>query len=169
MKAFCMIAWIFAAAGIVSGGQPVPESTSKSLVVTNDGTIRSSPSRGETTWTGDIDIEHPRFRMHMRGQVSMFAGPALRKKSGAPEHLGALKASDIVVEQEWISLVAVGEITLRVVGPSGESRPVHATRVVYLPSKDQILVDGKPWIPPSKGKHLLQEGQKGRMAEERAP
>jgi len=50
------------------------------------------------------------------------------------------------VEQQWISLVILGEIEIRVVTNDGLSRPIKASRVVYLPAEDRLLIDDKPWV-----------------------
>lgn len=112
------------------------------LRVSNDGFIRVSSTSCATTWTGTMTIEHPRFQIEARGTASLFGGRAIRRKSGADV---PLKAAKFEGETQWISLVVLGSITITVQDASGKASVITAERVVYVPSADRLLIDGKPW------------------------
>lgn len=140
---------ILAALLITAGaapGDPVPQG----LEVSNDGSVRFKPALGETNWTGSVGVEHRGFHLAVQGSVSTFSGPAIRRTT-APGT--TLRREDLVVDFEWISLVAIGEIKVTVIGPDGAEEPVNARRFVYLPKDDRILIDGIPWSggPPRGG------------------
>ncbi|MCX6876084.1 MAG: hypothetical protein NTW21_20100 [Verrucomicrobia bacterium] len=115
---------------------------SRVLRVSNDGLVRFSSTSGETTWTGTLTIEHPRFQLAGRGTASLFGGPALRRKSAKAV---PLKTAEFEAETEWISLVVLGSLTITVADGNGVSKVVTAQRVVYVPAADRLLIDGKPW------------------------
>ena len=89
-----------------------------------------------------MTIDYPRFHLEGRGTASFFGGPALHRKSGKEV---PLKAAKFEAETQWISLVVLGAITITVHNENGDSTVVKAKRVVYIPSDDRLLIDGKPW------------------------
>jgi len=119
-------------------GDPV----SQDLTINSDGCIRIQPTLGKTNWSGLVEVEHPRFRLVVRGSVSQFSGPSIRKTTPPGT---VLRREDLKLEFEWISLVAIGDIKVTVIGPAGPSEPISAKRFAYVPKDDRILVDGMPW------------------------
>jgi hypothetical protein len=114
----------------------------RALRVSNDGFVRYSSTSGETTWSGTVSIEHPRFHLKARGTASLFGGPALRRKSGADV---PLKAAKFEAQSQWISLIVLGSISVTVQDANGQAIVVPAQRVVYVPAEDRLLIDGKLW------------------------
>ncbi len=143
MKIFvCSIAILLA--HVISSDGDVP---SGDFQVVSNGVICGSSSQGRITWTGTVSIKHPRFQIGIDGQTTLFSGPSVRCKQGGGE---ALRAENLTFNHEWISLVALGDITITVIYPGGTSRPITARRFVYIPGKDQILIDGKLWKAPTR-------------------
>ncbi|MCF7675509.1 MAG: hypothetical protein K9N23_00815 [Akkermansiaceae bacterium] len=112
------------------------------LRVSNDGLVRLDATLGRATWSGTMSIGHPRFHLEARGTATMFGGPSIRLKSARNV---PLKAAKFETETQWISLVVLGSITVTVQDLNGNPMIVKAQRVVYVPAKDQLLIDGKLW------------------------
>ena len=89
-----------------------------------------------------MTIEHPRFHLQARGTASLFGGPAIRRKTSGDV---PFKAANFDAQTQWISLVVLGSISITVNDANGASKVVTAQRVVYVPSADRLLIDGKPW------------------------
>lgn len=140
MKSFILHIALWSALVISSHGEVSPGG----FKVTCDGIIHGSPALGRTMWTGRMSVKHPRFLLEVDGQTSLFSGPSLRRKQGAS---GRLRAKDITFDHDWISLVALGEIKIVMVELGRNTPSISARRFVYIPEKDQILIDGKPWQP----------------------
>ncbi|MEO0017775.1 MAG: hypothetical protein RLZZ522_1058 [Verrucomicrobiota bacterium] len=131
-------------AGLAAGRAAEPAA----LRVSNDGMFRASFTTGETTWSGACVVDHPRFHLELKGTVKVFGGPALRRTSEAK---GSLKNAKFDTETQWISLVALGPGTVKLLDADGKPAVVTAQRVVYVPATDRLLLDGKPWqFPPMK-------------------
>jgi hypothetical protein len=138
-----MLLALLGAAAFCPGAEP-----SHDLRVTNDGTVRVSPMHGETTWTGTMTIEHARFRMTVQGRAWSFNGPAIRRTTPAPARLAATQLS---LEHEWISLVALGDIRIVPRTAIGEAPPIVASKVVYIPGSDRLMIDGVCLADPRSG------------------
>lgn len=110
--------------------------------VANDGFVRTNAARGETTWTGTMTIDYPRFHLAARGTASLFGGPAIHRM---PAQDRPLQTAKFTAKTQWISMVVLGAITITVRDKNGDSMPFTAQRVVYLPAEDRLLIDGKPW------------------------
>lgn len=110
------------------------------LRVTSDGGTVLQPAQGSCTWFGALEIGHPRFQLKAQGQATLYGGPSIHAQ---PDAIRSLRKRVYAVEQQWISLVILGEIEIRVVTNDGLSRPIKARRVVYLPAEDRLLLDGK--------------------------
>jgi hypothetical protein len=129
---------------VVSSHGEVPQGDFR---VTCNGIIHGSPSLGRTMWNGTINVTHPRFLLEVDGQTSLFSGHSLQRKQGAS---GRLRAKDITFDHDLISLVALGDIKVTVINPGTNTPPISARRFVYIPEKNQILIDGKPWQPEAR-------------------
>jgi len=125
-------------AGLASGRAAEPAA----LMVSNDGMFRASLTTGETTWSGACVVDHPRFHLELKGTVKVFGGPAVRRTS---EATGSLKNAKFKTETQWISLVALGPGTVKLLDADGKPAVVAVQRVVYVPASDRLLLDGKPW------------------------
>jgi len=110
------------------------------LKIESDGVVRFSPSRGRTFWTGTISFDHALFDMNVHGQASLFSGPTLQKKTNKR---GPLKQKDIAVGYAHISLVSLGDITIRIKDSKGKIRKIKAKKVVFLFKSGELLIDGK--------------------------
>jgi len=119
-------------------GDPV----SQDLTINSGGCIRIQPTLGKTNWSGLVEVEHPRFRLVVRGSVSQFSGPSIRKTTPPGT---VLRREDLAFEFQWISLVAIGDIKVTVIGPGGAEELITARRFVYVPKDGRILIDGKEW------------------------
>ena len=115
-------------------------SESNLLKIESDGVVRSNPSRGRTSWTGTILFDHALFDMTIQGQASLFSGPTLQKKTSSR---GRLKVKDITVGYAYISLVSLGDITIRIKDSKGVGRKIKAKKVVFLFESGELLIDGK--------------------------
>ena len=107
-----------------------------------NGVIQNSPSLGRTMWSGTMSMKHPRFQLEVVGQTSLFSGPLLRHKDIGS---GRLRAKNLILDHDWISLVALGDIKVTVIESGTNTPPISTRRFVYIPEKDQILLDGKLW------------------------
>ena len=56
-----------------------------------------------------------------------------------------MRRGDLAFDFEWISLVAIGQIKVTVIGSGGVEESFNARRFVYVPKDDRILIDGKEW------------------------
>ena len=112
------------------------------LRISNDGLLRSDIASGVILWSGTTTVDHPRFHLVVRGSTSLFGGPAIHRTSPP---VVPLKVAKFKTEAQWISLVALGPSTLKLLDANGKAAVVHAQRVVYVPAADRLLIDGKPW------------------------
>ena len=112
------------------------------LRISNDGLLQSNAAGGMILWSGTTTVDHPRFHLVVRGTTTLFDGPAIHRKS---HPLVPLKKAIFETDVQWISLVALGPSTLKLRDAKGKAAVVHAQRVVYVPTADRLLIDGKPW------------------------
>jgi hypothetical protein len=112
------------------------------LRVTSDGTLQSQPLHGSMNWNGSITMEHPHFQLKALGQATLFGGPGVHYKKIEADRL---KDREVTFDQQWTSLVVIGRIEITVSGKHGMSKPIKASRVVYLPKSDRVLIDGKAY------------------------
>ncbi len=110
------------------------------LRIENNGTVRSNPSRGVTSWTGTITCDHALFNMTVKGQTSLFSGPTLQKKTSSRSRL---KVNDITVAYACISLVSIGDISIKIKNSTGKGRTIKAKKVVFIFKTGELLIDGK--------------------------
>lgn len=132
-----------ALAGLPAVGTAEPTA----LRVSNDGMSRSNLTSGVTTWSGNCTVEHPRFQLELRGTVTLFGGPSLHRTSAGT---GSLKRARFKTKPQWISLVALGPGTVKLLDAAGKPVLVEARRVVYVPATARLLIDGTPWRFPDK-------------------
>ncbi len=132
---------------LLAGLLPTCAAEAAALRVSNDGLFRASFATGETTWSGACVVDHPRFHLELTGTVKLFGGPVLRRTSAAT---GSLKNATFDTETQWISLVALGPGTVKLLDEDGNPAVVAAQRVVYVPASDQLLLDGKAWRFPDQ-------------------
>lgn len=137
---------------LILSGSTFAEDTRR-LRVINDGVIRGRAVLGETIWIGTMTVEWAGFHMNVKGQTTLYSGPSIERK---PANSPRLRVKDLQLRQEWISLIALGEIVLTRPHGDGTSQKTAASKVVYLPADDRVLVDGKLWptnpqAPPAQG------------------
>ena len=109
-------------------------------VSAKNGMSSFSPHQGEMTWTGELSLNHARFRMSVNGRATVFNGPALQHE---PSSDPASPKRKITARQQCISIIALGDVTVVMIDGGKESQPLRGSRVVYLPNEDRMLIDGK--------------------------
>lgn len=109
-------------------------------VSSKNGMSSFSPHQGEMTWTGELSLEHPKFRMSVNGRATVFNGPALQHEPSSDPTSPKRK---ITARQQCISIIALGEVTIVRLENGKESAPLRGSRVVYIPGEDRLLIDGK--------------------------